>query len=103
MVAGPAACPHRSATPPPCPAKSLSAKGLDRMTRKRVAVLLLSGVLLGCGGPPSEGELKREPLTQRQQDSVVANSKLPGAGAVGGALNASDAAAARQQALDTIR
>jgi hypothetical protein len=71
--------------------------------KMRAAVLLLASSQLACGGAKPDNALHRDSLTQRQRDSVIANSKLPGAGGVKGALNASDAAAARQQALDTIR
>ena len=71
--------------------------------RMRAAVLLFASSLLGCADAQSDNALHRDSLTQRQRDSVIANSKLPGAGGVKGALNAADAAAARQQALDTIR
>jgi hypothetical protein len=71
--------------------------------KRQAAALLLASSLLACAKGKSDSALQRDSLTQRQRDSVVANSKLPGAGAVKGALNASDAATARQQALDTIR
>jgi hypothetical protein len=42
-------------------------------------------------------------MTQRQRDSTIAESRLPGATAVGRALDAADAAAARAAAADSIR
>ncbi len=69
---------------------------------RKLSVLLLSGSLLACGGGDKDAAPQQEALTRRQKDSVIANSKLPGAKAVQGALNAADAAAARQQAADTI-
>ncbi len=61
-----------------------------------IAVALLA--LAGCARQP--GAEKRE-LTQRQRDSILAREPIPGAGAVGGALEASDRgadAAARMNA-----
>jgi hypothetical protein len=68
----------------------------------RIAVVL-SCLLMACTDSGSNSALQRDSLTQRQRDSVIANSKLPGARGVQGAINAADAAAARQQAADTIR
>jgi hypothetical protein len=62
-----------------------------------MVVLCLSAA--GCTGKdPSP----RSTLNRQQKDSVLANSKLPGAKAVQGALDAVSADAARQQAADTI-
>ena len=70
---------------------------------KRGVALLLACVLAACADSGADSALQRDSLTRRQRDSVIANSKLPGAQGVKGALNAADAAAARQQAADTIR
>jgi hypothetical protein len=40
-------------------------------------------------------------MTQRQKDSVLAQSQLPGAEGVGKALRAADSAKARQARLDS--
>jgi len=42
------------------------------------------------------------PATQRERDSVLGASKLPGAQGVRGALMASDSAAARNARLDSV-
>ena len=42
------------------------------------------------------------PTTQRERDSVLGASKLPGARGVQGALRASDSAAARNARLDSV-
>jgi hypothetical protein len=59
--------------------------------RRTLAGLLALLVLAGCGGT---GAGERAPLTERERDSVLAEQPLPGAGAVGGALDAADRAAA---------
>lgn len=42
------------------------------------------------------------PATQRERDSVLGASKLPGAQGVRGALKAADSAAARNARLDSV-
>jgi hypothetical protein len=44
---------------------------------------------------------RADEITRRQRDSVIGESRLPGAQGVRGALDASDAAAARAAALDS--
>jgi hypothetical protein len=62
--------------------------------------LLPALALLACSTePPAD----RADMTQRQRDSTIAESRLPGAPAVGRALDAADAAAARAAAADSIR
>ena len=47
---------------------------------------------------PAEGA---EAQTQRSRDSAIAESRLPGARGVGGALDVADSAAARQARIDS--
>jgi outer membrane biogenesis lipoprotein LolB len=68
--------------------------------RSRKSVLLLAGVavavLTACSAKKTEQA--REPaaqMTERQRDSTIARSKLPGAGVVGRAMEQADSAAAR--------
>ena len=57
--------------------------------------------LVACSGG---GETKKRPeMTQRQRDSVIGGSRLPGAQGVRGALRVQDSAAARNARLDTIQ
>jgi len=58
-------------------------------------------VLAGCSGK-SETEQNQTGLSQRQKDSLVAESDLPGARVVGKALSISDSAAARAARLDSL-
>jgi hypothetical protein len=68
-------------------------------------ILLLIAVLAGAagcsGGDADPDPATAEELTRRQRDSIIGESRLPGAGGVRGALEASDAAAARAAALDS--
>lgn len=60
-------------------------------------VMLLVVCCLGCG--PRSERSARAPLTERQRDSVIARSILPGAPVVGGALDLSDRATDRSAEL----
>ena len=74
-------------------------------TNRRGAFLVLAAiaaaaVLTSCSAkkPEQARETEREPaaeMTDRQRDSTLAHSKLPGAGAVGRAMEQADSAAAR--------
>ncbi|TMQ72872.1 MAG: hypothetical protein E6K80_01555 [Candidatus Eisenbacteria bacterium] len=55
--------------------------------------------LTGCAARETSS---RAPLTERQRDSVIARSSLPGAGTVGRALEQSDAASRRVARLDSL-
>ncbi|HEU4565157.1 MAG TPA: hypothetical protein VFS05_10930 [Gemmatimonadaceae bacterium] len=69
------------------------------MTTLRLAcVLLLS--LAACGHAPERRAA--DTGTQRQRDSAIGASSLPGAAGVRGAIDASDAAASRDARLDSI-
>jgi len=70
--------------------------------RKRSGLETLCLLVAGACGGSSDRNANADTLTQRQRDSIVAASKLPGAKAVGAALRASDAAAARAATLDSI-
>ena len=59
--------------------------------------------LIGCtGGGEDSGQLDPDTLTRRQKDSILSTLPVPGAGAVGKALDAADAARARAERHDTI-
>jgi len=51
-----------------------------------------------CGAAESD-----QPLTEGARDSAIAESPLPGAGGVKGALSAADSAAARRALEDSIQ
>jgi hypothetical protein len=62
----------------------------------------LAGLLLlaiACSPDPDQ---KRGAATERERDSVLGASTLPGASGVRGALGASDSAAARNARLDSV-
>ena len=71
------------------------------MRRAWLAALLLLISIAGCT-PKQDGEEGKRPRTERERDSVLGASQLPGARVVRGALGASDSAAARNARLDSV-
>jgi hypothetical protein len=65
--------------------------------RIAAAALLLLGIL-SCA--PSSGRSSRPPLSERERDSLLARSPLPGATVVGRAIEVSDRAADRAAGMD---
>lgn len=68
--------------------------------------LLVATAALGlwaCGQSAGGTTIDRDTLTRRQKDSIIAEMPIPGAGAVGRALDAADHAGARAEAHDTVR
>jgi hypothetical protein len=77
---------------------------------RHALVLSVALAVAGCsGGPPDSGEAAdtgtppADSITDRQRDSVIGASGLPGAQGVRGALEASDAAAERAAILDSLQ
>ena len=67
--------------------------------------LVIGGVvvfgLISCTSDDSQ-QTTHQTMTERQKDSVIARSPIPGAKAVGKALNVADSASARaNRAVDT--
>lgn len=71
-------------------------------TRRALALLISLSVLSACSGKPQQAN-NRDTMTQRQKDSVLAQSGLPGAAGVGMALKTADSLKAKQAALDSIK
>lgn len=71
----------------------------------RALVLRIAVLLLAAGGPSActggAGDPARDQLTDRERDSIIAGSRLPGAAAVGRALRVSDSIASRNALLDS--
>ena len=61
----------------------------------------LACVVLLAAGCSSE-KAASQPRSERERDSMIGASSLPGAGGVRGALGASDSAAARRARLDSL-
>jgi hypothetical protein len=67
----------------------------------RVVLLLAAGIVItsACAGGREDN---RPQVTQRQRDSAIGASRLPGARGVGRALQASDSASSRRALEDSI-
>jgi hypothetical protein len=77
------------------------------LMRGSMCLLLLLGGLAACSSEPKTRDARRvlmaDTVKGRARDSLIAESKLPGAKAVRRALDVSDSSAARLAPLDTIR
>ena len=58
------------------------------------------GFMAACGSGQSNHAA--DTLSQREQDSILANSKIPGARAVGNAMRAADSTNAKVLRVDTV-
>ena len=63
-------------------------------------LLVVVVVLSACGAGKSDQSA--DTLTQRQKDSILANSKIPNARAVGSAMRAADSTSARVLRADSV-
>ena len=89
---------------PVFPQSRLDSSGqLMHRLRGGFSLLALCCLALSCGGGnQADDQAAQDTLTQRQKDSIISTLPVPGAGAVGKALDASDAARARAEQHDTI-
>ena len=70
------------------------------MTERSLFLTLVAGCL-ACGGG-STSDAGRPALTERQRDSILARSSIPGASAVGRAMRVADSTSARIHSGDSI-
>ena len=77
-------------------------RGFGRRIGVALALGGLSLGLLACGDLAERRKEAVDTLTQSQRDSLLSTMPVPGAGAVGKALEASDRARERAQRHDTI-
>ena len=81
---------------------------MERGLRRCLVALAVATSLCACGrnGDQAQGtadaQRATDTLTRRQKDSLISTMPVPGAGAVGKALDAQDASRARAAALDSI-
>jgi hypothetical protein len=68
--------------------------------RRLITLLAVVTVLTACDNKPANFK-PRDQMSQREKDSVLGASSLPGAPVVSRALGASDVSAARAAALDS--
>ncbi len=63
-------------------------------------VAVLAGMAASGGCAKSELKPDEKALAERQRDSILSNSGIPGAGVVGKAMDAADSAAVRAEEMD---
>ncbi len=70
------------------------------MKQTIVALLVLS---VACGGDSKDKQaVNRDTLTERQKDSILAKSRIPGASGVGRAMTAADSTSAGAHRADSV-
>ena len=67
-----------------------------------VTGLLLLGAC-GSGAQSNANKVNRDTLTERQNDSILAKSSIPGASAVGKAMKAADSTSAQVTRSDSVQ
>ena len=55
-----------------------------------------------CGEGDKSSQINRDTLTQRQKDSILANSRIPNARAVGKAMRVADSTSAGIQRAESV-
>ena len=75
-----------------------------RRAKWRVLPLLSTLALAGCGGSQSKSASSgsADTLTERQRDSMLSTSRIPGARGVGAAMRAADATSKGIRAADSV-
>ncbi len=70
------------------------------MHRSILGLVIL--LLTACSGGKPAKSAAGDTLTERQRDSILAQSKIPGATGVGRAMKAADSTSARIRATDSV-
>jgi len=69
----------------------------------RSILCLVVLLLAACtSGKSAKSAAQGDSLTERQRDSILAQSRIPGASGVGRAMRAADSASARIRATDSV-
>ena len=71
--------------------------------KARVVAGLVVLVACGSGGQSNANKVNRDTLTERQKDSILAKSSIPGASAVDKAMKAADTTSARVRGSDSVQ
>lgn len=76
----------------------MGGSALNTWRTARLAPVLLIALSAACGGETAETPER----TDRERDSLIAESRLPGAAGVGAAIRAQDRASATNARIDSI-
>jgi len=68
----------------------------------RLTLALALAITAACSGGKPPKSAAADTLTERQRDSMLAGSRIPGARGVGAAMRAADSTNARIRAADTV-
>lgn len=71
------------------------------MSRRILPAMFLLLTVCGCSKEPAPGAAQK-PQSQREKDSVLAQSKIPGASGVGKAMTVADSAGNRVHVQDSV-
>ena len=72
-------------------------------TMIRLVPIFVFALLAACSpGTTAKSAADRDSLTERQRDSILAKSRIPGASGVGSAMRAADSTSARIRATDSV-
>ena len=69
---------------------------------KSLFFLIALCFIIACGSGKSGETVNRDTLTQRQKDSILANSRIPNARAVGRAMKVADSTSAGIRRADSV-
>ena len=72
------------------------------MTRRMTSAMLVLLALAGCSKAKDKEAVAEKPKSERERDSVLGQSKIPGATGVGKAMTVADSAGSRVQLQDSI-
>ena len=72
------------------------------MSMRAFSVVVVLSLVGACAEEPKH-TINRDTMTQRQKDSVLGTTKIPGASNIPKAQRAADSLNARARALDTIQ
>ena len=73
------------------------------MSKRGMLLIALLGLGLTACAKDDDADTSKSTLTQREKDSVFANSTIPGARAVKKTLSTADSAAARMARIDSAQ
>ena len=76
--------------------------GRYRLMARLLATGIMILALAACSKHSGADDRSAPPMSERQRDSAIAKSQLPGAGTVGKALAASDSASAQAARIDSL-
>jgi hypothetical protein len=69
---------------------------------KTLPDLIVVLLMAACSGQSGKSAGQTDSLTERQRDSILAGSRIPGAAGVGSAMRAADSTSAHIRAADTV-